>query len=158
MIDKTKPGAIILGDLYKEFNWERLNEAFRIISENDALIIALHKNKYCKRENKIGLDLGPFVAALEYVTSKKSIMIGKPEQNFFNLAIQDMEPSKEEVVMIGDDIFSDIGGAKNNSILAIQVRTGKFQKKDETSVFLQPDYRINSITDLPYILGVTKYF
>ena len=40
----------------------------------------------------------------------------------------------------------------------IQVRTGKFQKKDETSVFLQPDYRINSITDLPYILGVTKYF
>ena len=26
MIDKTKPGAIILGDLYKEFNWERLNE------------------------------------------------------------------------------------------------------------------------------------
>ena len=40
MIDKIKPAAIILGDLYKEFNWERLNEAFRIISENDALIIA----------------------------------------------------------------------------------------------------------------------
>ena len=40
MIDKIKPVAIILGDLYKEFNWERLNEAFRIISENDALIIA----------------------------------------------------------------------------------------------------------------------
>ena len=56
------------------------------------------------------------------------------------------------------DIFADIGDAKNNSILTIQVRTGKFQKKDETSVFSQPDYRINSITDLPYILGVTKYF
>ena len=65
---------------------------------------------------------------------------------------------KEEVVMIGDDIFADIGGAKNNFMTTIQVRTGKFQKKDETSVFLQPDYRINSITDLPYILGVTKYF
>ena len=157
-IDKNKSEAIIIGDLYKKFNWEKLNEAFQIMSENDALIIALHKNKYCKRENKIGLDLGPFVAALEYSTSKKSIMIGKSELNFFNLAIQDMELSKEEVVMIGDDIFSDIGGAKNNSILTIQVRTVKFQKKDETSVFSQPDYRINSITDLPYILGVTKYF
>ena len=40
MIDKIKPVAIILGDLYKEFNWERLNEAYRIISENDTLIIA----------------------------------------------------------------------------------------------------------------------
>ena len=91
MINKTYPEAIILGDLYKEFNWERLNEAFQIISENKALIIALRKNKYCKRENKIGLDLGPFVAALEYATSKKSIMIGKPEQNFFNLAIQSLK-------------------------------------------------------------------
>ena len=54
--------------------------------------------------------------------------------------------------MIGDDIFADIGGAKNNSIPAIQVRTGKFQKKDETNSHLQPDYRINSIVDLPNIL------
>ena len=151
-IDKNKSVAIIIGDLYKKFNWEKLNEAFQIVSKNDALIIALHKNKYCKRENKIGLDLGPFVAALEYATSKKSILIGKPEQNFFNLAIEDMRLRKEEVLMIGDDIFADIGGAKNNSIPAIQVRTGKFQKKDETNSHLQPDYRINSIADLPNIL------
>ena len=85
IIDKVKPEAIILGDLYKAFNWEKLNEVFQRIHNNDILIIALHKNKYCKRENKIGLDLGPFVAALEYATSKKSILIGKPEQNFFNL-------------------------------------------------------------------------
>ena len=153
-IDKTKPGAIILGDLYKEFNWERLNEAFQIISEKNALIIALHKNKYCKRENKIGLDLGPFVTALEYATSKKSILIGKPEKNFFNLVIEDMGLRKEELVMIGDDIFADISGAKNNFITTIQVRTGKFQKKDETNLYPQPDYRINSIMDLPDILGI----
>ena len=154
-IDKNKSVAIIIGDLYKKFNWEKLNEAFQIVSKNDALIIALHKNKYCKRENKIGLDLGPFVAALEYATSKKSILIGKPEKNFFNLAIQDMGLRKEEVVMIGDDIFADIGVAKNDFITTIQVRTGKFQKKDETNLYLQPDYRINSIVDLPNILEIT---
>jgi len=86
-----------LGDLYKAFNWEKLNEVFQLIHNNDTLIIALHKNKYCKRENKIGLDLGPFVAALEYATSKKSILIGKPEKNFFNLVIEDMGLRKEEL-------------------------------------------------------------
>ena len=153
-IDKAKPEAIILGDLYKTFDWERLNQAFQVIYNNDALIIALHKNKYCKRENKIGLDLGPFVAALEYATSKKFILVGKPEQNFFNLAIEDMQLRKEEVAMIGDDIFADISGAINNSMLSIQVRTGKFQKKDETNSHFQPDYRINSIADLPSIMGI----
>ena len=85
---------------------------------------------------------------------KKSILIGKPEKNFFNLAIEDMGLRKEDVVMIGDDIFADIGGAVNNSIPVIQVRTGKFQKKDETNLYLQPDYRINSIVDLPNILKI----
>jgi|TARA_Y100000031_G_scaffold128307_1_gene146573 HAD superfamily hydrolase (TIGR01458 family) len=155
IIDEVKPEAIILGDLYKAFNWEKLNEVFQLIHNNDTLIVALHKNKYCKRENKIGLDLGPFVTALEYATSKKSILIGKPEKNFFNLAIEDMGLRKGEVIMIGDDIFADIGGAKNNSISTIQVRTGKFQKKDETYSYLQPDYRINSIVDLPKILEIT---
>ena len=154
VIDNLRPEAIILGDLYKEFSWEKLNKAFQIILEANPLIIALHKNRYCKRENKLGLDLGPFVAALEYATSKKSVLIGKPEKNFFNLAIEDMKLKNEEVVMIGDDIFADIGGAKNIFLSTIQVKTGKFQKKDETNVYLQPDYRINSISELPHILGM----
>jgi len=154
VIDDLRPDAIILGDLYKEFSWEKLNKAFQIILEANPLIIALHKNRYCKRENKLGLDLGPFVAALEYATSKKSVLIGKPEKNFFNLAIEDMKLKNEEVVMIGDDIFADIGGAKNIFLSTIQVKTGKFQKKDETNVYLQPDYRINSISELPHILGM----
>ena len=154
VIDDLEPEAIILGDLYKEFSWEKLNKAFQIILEANPLIIALHKNRYCKRENKLGLDLGPFVAALEYATSKKSVLIGKPEKNFFNLAIEDMKLKNEEVVMIGDDIFADIGGAKNIFLSTIQVKTGKFQKKDETNVYLQPDYRINSISELPHILGM----
>ena len=41
--------------------------------------------------------------------------------------------------MIGDDIIADINGAKNNFISTIQVRTGKFQKKDETNPYFQPD-------------------
>ena len=53
--------------------------------------------------------------------------------------------------MIGDDIISDIGGAKSNDIKAIQVKTGKYQPKDEVDNIIQPDYRINSIADLLFI-------
>ena len=152
--DDLESEAIILGDLYKEFSWEKLNKAFQIILEANPLIIALHKNRYCKRENKLGLDLGPFVAALEYATSKKSVLIGKPEKNFFNLAIEDIKLKNEEVLMIGDDIIADIGGAKNILLKTIQVKTGKFQKKDETNIYLQPDYRIDSISRLTYTLDI----
>ena len=50
----------------------------------------------------------------------------QPEKNFFNLVIEEMGLTKEEVVKIGDDIFADIEGAKNSFITIIQVKTGKF--------------------------------
>ena len=152
--DDLESEAIILGDLYKEFSWEKLNKIFQIILDASPLVLALHKNRYCKRENKLSLDLGPFVTALEYATSKKSVLIGKPEKNFFNLAIEDIKLKNEEVLMIGDDIIADIGGAKNILLKTIQVKTGKFQKKDETNLYLQPDYRIDSISRLTYTLDI----
>ena len=55
--------------------------------------------------------------------------------------------------MIGDDIISDIKGSKDNLIKAIQVKTGKYQKHDENSNFIQPDIRIKSINDLPNVIN-----
>jgi hypothetical protein len=46
------------------------------------------------------------------------------------------------------------GWVKNIFLKTIQVKTGKFQKKDETNLYLQPDYRINSISELSNLLGI----
>ena len=70
-INSNNPDAVIMGDIYKDFNWDKLNNAFELLSKKECLLIALHKNKYCKRNNKIALDLGPFVNALEYASSTK---------------------------------------------------------------------------------------
>ena len=149
---EENPQAIVLGDIYKDFNWDNLNKVFQLITESNAIIIALHKNRYCRRDERISLDLGPFVEALEYASNKKAIIMGKPEKNFFDLVLKDINLTESQVTMIGDDIISDIAGAKNNNITAIQVKTGKYQKKDESDSFIQPDLRINSIADLPYHL------
>ena len=147
-ITQKDPEAIIMGDIYKNFNWEILDRIFKLVYINNAALIALHQNKYCMRDGQVSLDLGPFVRAIEYASNKKSILMGKPEKNFFDLAIKDMEISKEAVFMIGDDIISDIKGAKDFDIKAIQVKTGKYQKEDCSDKFTQPDLRIDSIINL----------
>ena len=58
----------------------------------------------------------------------------------------------DKILMIGDDITSDIEGSINANLKAIQVKTGKFQEKD-LKYATQPNYRIKSITDLPRLLG-----
>ena len=147
-ITQKNPDAVIMGDIYKNFNWEILDRIFKLVYLNNAGLIALHQNKYCMRDGKVSLDLGPFVRTIEYASNKKSILMGKPEKNFFDLVIKDMGANKDSVVMIGDDITSDIKGAKEFGIKAIQVKTGKFQKEYCSDKFIQPDKRLDSIIDL----------
>lgn len=151
-ITQKNPEVVIMGDIYKNFKWEILDRIFKLVYLENSALIALHKNKYCMRDDKISLDLGPFVKAIEYSSGKKSILMGKPEKNFFDLAVKDLELIKDNILMIGDDITSDIEGSINANLKAIQVKTGKFQEKDLIHP-TQPNYRIESINDLPKLLG-----
>ena len=140
-----------MGDIYKNFNWEILDRIFKLVYLNNSALIALHKNKYCMRNNIVSLDLGPFVKAVEYSSDKKSILMGKPEKKFFDLVVKDLQENKDDILMVGDDITSDIEGAINANLKAVQVKTGKFQKKDLDNI-VQPHNRIESIVDLAKLL------
>ena len=63
------------------------------------------------------MDIGAFIHGLEYASNSQAMMIGKPSVDFFNIALADMQLSTSEVLMIGDDIDSDIGGAQQINIL-----------------------------------------
>jgi HAD superfamily hydrolase (TIGR01458 family) len=141
------PEAIVLGDLHTEFTWARLDELFQMI-QGGARLIALHKNRYCLRDGKLGLDLGPFVAALEYAARTQALVVGKPSLAFFLGAVQDMELNPDDVVMVGDDIEADIGGALAAGLAAVQVKTGKYRLSDEEPAHAQPTGRVASIAGL----------
>ena len=144
--------AILLGDLESRFTWERLNALFSMMRAG-AILIALHKNRYCRRGDDLGLDLGPFVAALEYATRTEAIVVGKPSPAFFEMALRDMDVTADDALMVGDDIDSDIGGGHGAGIATVQVKTGKFTEADG-KVAVQPTHRIDSIADLPNLLGL----
>ena len=143
--------AVVMGDLYKDFTWDRLNDLFGMLREG-ALLIALHRNRYCRRADGIGLDLGPFVAALEYAGDLQADVVGKPAEAFFALALDDMELAARDVVMVGDDLEVDIGGAHHAGLRAIQVETGKYTAHDRTHPTVHPDLRITSVAGLPAAL------
>lgn len=148
------PDAVVLGDLYTDFTWARLNGLFQMVAAG-APLIALHKNRVSRREEGISLDLGPFVAALEYAAGVEARVVGKPSKEFFDLALDSLDLPRDQVVMVGDDIEADIGGALAAGIAAVQVRTGKYRRQDDDHPAVTPTARIDSIADLADWLGAT---
>jgi len=138
---------VLICDAYKEFTYDNLNTAFRYLEEGYGFL-ATNLNRYFKDgDGKLSLDAGGFVKALEYASQREAKVLGKPNCEFFSLAIQSMDLSKEEVVMVGDDIESDILGAKSCWLKTALVKTGKFREQDLYKA--KPDILIESIAQLP---------
>ena len=147
LVDKN-PDAIVLGDMGKLFTFNLLNRLFNEVI-NGSRLIAMHKNRYWKSARGLTVDLGAFIAALEYASGKSAAVMGKPNPNMFQLAVQSWNVPPDSIFMIGDDIEGDVCGAKNVGMKSVLVKTGKFREDVLARSKIKPDFIINSIADLP---------
>jgi HAD superfamily hydrolase (TIGR01458 family) len=140
---------VVIGDLGAAWNFPRLNRAFRLLHSNPgATLIALGMTRYWKAQDGITLDVAPFVAALEHASGRKAVIFGKPAQAFFYGAAQLLDEPPGEILMLGDDIETDIAGAQHAGLKGGLVRTGKFRPSDlDGSV--RPYLVLDSIAALP---------
>jgi phospholysine phosphohistidine inorganic pyrophosphate phosphatase len=143
-LDFQNPEAVIIGDLYKKFTWSKINEIF-LLSLRAKHLLAFHKNKTGKRNNQFGIDLGPFVAGLEYALDRKFELLGKPSKNFFKAGMSLLKISSTQLLMVGDDVVVDILGAQKMQLQTCLVKTGKYNKQNLNGR-IKPDILINRLS------------
>lgn len=149
--DQAESGVhhVVIGDLGSAWDFQTLNRAFRLLHANpEATLIALGMTRYWKAQDGISLDVAPFVAALENASARKALVFGKPAAAFFGAAARRVGVPASEVLMVGDDIESDIAGAQSAGMRTVLVRTGKFRELDLEGP-VKPDMVLNSVADLP---------
>ena len=144
--------AVIIGDLGSAFGYDVLNHAFRQVMDG-AELIALQKNRYWMRADGLSLDVGPFVAAIEFAAGRDAYVVGKPAKGFFEQVLASLGVDASAAAMVGDDIESDIGGALRAGLDAILVRTGKYREDRVRASRIQPTRVVDSIADVPPLLG-----
>ena len=149
---ETMANYVVIGDIGDAWSYELLNEVFHCLV-NGAQLIAIHKNRFWQTETGLQMDIGAFVTGLEYASNTKAMLMGKPSSHFFNMAVEALRLKTSEVVMVGDDIDADIGGAQDAGLHGILVKTGKYRETYTKLSSVEPDATINSIADLPSLLG-----
>ena len=151
LADDAERGAahVVIGDLGERWDYRTLNRAFRLLHHNPAAtLIALGMTRYWMADDGIALDVAPFVAALEHATGREPLVFGKPAAAFFQAAAAALALPPEELMMVGDDIHADIGGAQVAGLRTALVKTGKFRPADLEGR-VRPDVVLDSIADLP---------
>lgn len=157
MIKQTKdnPDFVVLGDLDEAFDYAVLNQVFNYVRAG-AQLITFHSNLYFFREEKTWLDSGAFTFALEKATGKKAFVTGKPASEMFESAVTSMGLNKNEVIVIGDDVLTDIQGAHNSGLIGYLVATGKFKHKHLIEYHITPEHYLHNIRDIINILDIDE--
>jgi HAD superfamily hydrolase (TIGR01458 family) len=143
--------AVVVGDLGEAFGYAVLNRAFGHVMDG-AELIALQKNRYWLRPEGLALDVGPFVAALEYATRRDAFVVGKPSKDFFATILAGIPLDPEHAAMVGDDVETDVGGALDAGLAGILVRTGKYRDDALRDSGIAPTAVVDSIADVPALL------
>lgn len=153
VLDFKNPEAVLIGDIGDVWNYELMQNIFEYV-QNGAELVAMHKNKYWnKPEVGIQLDAGPFIHAIEYASSKTATLIGKPSKLYFQAALQKINCNiNDQFIMIGDDLDSDITGAKNLGAETILIYTGKTKSPISPRYKNKIDHEVENLLEIINLL------
>jgi HAD superfamily hydrolase (TIGR01458 family) len=154
-VDVVDPGeeadVVVIGGACEAFSYEAMNHIFRLLMDGAALV-GMHRNMYWRTSDGLELDGGAYIAGLEEAAVVSATICGKPAAAFFGSALDMLGTSPSRTAMVGDDIVNDVLGAQAAGLSGVLVKTGKFLSTDLRKG--QPDVVIDSLADLPDLLGV----
>lgn len=131
-----------------------LTLAAEAIIEHGAALVTLHRNRlFTNQQGKRQLDVGAVVAALEYSSGRTAENLGKPSEAYFRAATQKWGVPNERLLMVSDDPFTDLEGAKAMGIQTAFVLTGKYQREVLSQLAAIPDFIMQDLFELRSIVA-----
>ncbi|MDR3080551.1 MAG: HAD-IIA family hydrolase [Streptomyces sp.] len=149
--DDAVPDVVIVGGAGPEFDYAALNRAFGHLQQG-ARLVAMHRNLYWRTDRGLQLDTGAFLLGLEKAARTEAEVTGKPSPAFFETALARLGVGADRVLMVGDDIESDVLAAQRVGITGVLVRTGKYLPEVHRAASGEPDHVLDSFADLPALL------
>jgi HAD superfamily hydrolase (TIGR01458 family) len=145
---ETAPEYVVLGDFEQVFpGYEEFNRIFRFL-QNGARLITLSSSPYYTSQEGPRLDTGAFCRLFECASGQQAIVMGKPSVRIYQTALRQLGLRPSQAIAIGDDVQTDIQGAKKAGLKTLLLRTGKYRSGDER--FAAPDSLAEDLFDAVY--------
>jgi 3-hydroxyisobutyrate dehydrogenase len=131
---------------HSELEFAELRAATRAVA-NGAELVAAGRDRIVPTADGPEPATGAVVAALEFATGAEATVVGKPEPLMFELAREALHGCRR-IAVVGDNLASDIAGAKRAGLAALLVLTGASAARDVAAAGHKPDLVLASLGEL----------
>ncbi len=149
--DWERPEAVVVG-FDTTLAYERLCRTAYWI-DRGLPFLATHPDLVCPTdEPTVLVDCGSICACLTAATGKKPIVFGKPHPSILHELLERIQLRPEEMLMVGDRIYTDMKMAQQAGVPSALVLTGEAQIHEVSELPLKPDLIIDDVGQLGEML------
>ena len=141
----------VLVGLDRNASYRDYSLAFRQLHQG-AVLVGTNSDTVLLSEEGVNVGNGSIVHMLETCSGLTSMQIGKPSSVILDCALRYTGWSKEEVLIIGDNLHTDILCGVQSQVKSALVLTGISKREDIEKTGIQPDVVVESMIDLFKIL------
>jgi HAD superfamily hydrolase (TIGR01450 family) len=138
--------GIVMGN-DNELTFKKLEDACKLLLR-DIEYVATNPDWVCPTAFGYVPDCGSVAEMLHRATGKRPTFIGKPKPEMILLALEKFGYSKEDAVMVGDRVYTDIASGFNAGIDTVFVLSGEGTEKDAESSDTPPTYILSGVREL----------
>ena len=131
-----------------ELNYSKLTEACKVLFTMDVPFYATNPDLRCPIDFGFIPDCGAICNMITQTTDKTPIYLGKPSKDVVELCLIQSGFTKEETLVVGDRLYTDIACGINGGVDTCVVFTGEATPADLADTAYPPTYAFATIKEL----------
>jgi NagD protein len=145
-INNVNPDYVVVGDTHG-YNFEKIEMAINLVL-NGARLIGTNPDVSGPVETGITPSTKALIAPIEIAAGKKAYFVGKPNPLMMRIALKKLGVKREEAIVIGDRMDTDIRCGLESEIDTLLVLSGITSRDDIDRFPYRPQYVLKGIIDL----------
>jgi len=144
--NNVNPDYVVVGDT-SSYNFEKIELAVNLVIRG-ARLIGTNPDVSGPMETGITPSVKALIAPIEIASGKKAYFLGKPNPLMMRIALKKLGVKREDSIVIGDRMDTDIRCGLESEIETLLVLSGITSLKEIDNFPYRPQYVLNGVMDL----------
>lgn len=131
-----------------QLTYEKIQDTCELLSKREIGYLATNPDMVCPIEFGYVPDCGAICEMLYHAVKKQPYYIGKPEKEMIEYSLKKNHFTKDETLIVGDRMYTDILCGVRSGVETALVLTGEAELSDVKKSEYQPTYIFDSVEQL----------
>lgn len=144
----TQDACAVLVGFDPEVTGKKLRTTCEILTKYDLPYFATNPDWVCPVSFGYIPDCGSMCFGIEKATGKRPVYIGKPQPTMIETVMKKFGVPKEQTVVLGDRLYTDIASGVNAGVDTVCVLSGECTREDLSASDIKPTYVLPCVSDI----------